>query len=151
MLPADIIKRYLIRQPGADMTTAELWKFYAEISASGELDPMTRQQFQRVLPGAMAAVFGANKCHSIQRGTQSLRGFKSVTINEHAIPVTTLELELTLPRDETGLVGSWELAVPVEGPVSYSGEHVKIDWTIAAEAGGRLLAELPIWIKPPRR
>lgn len=86
-------KRYLTRQPGADMTCAELWQFYSEVAASGEVEPLTKQEFLRALPGAMAAVFGVNKCHSIRRDGHTQRGFKRVTVREHTSPVTTLELE----------------------------------------------------------
>ena len=78
-------KRYLMRQPGADMTTAELWIFYAEVAAAGESVPLTMQEFLRALPGAMAAVFGLRKCHTVRRDAQVLRGFKSVTIREGAV------------------------------------------------------------------
>jgi len=86
-------RRYLMRQPGADMTTAELWKFYAEVAAAGESEPLTKQEFLRALPGAMAAAFGVNKCHSIRRDGQTVRGFKSVTIRDEASPVMALEVE----------------------------------------------------------
>jgi hypothetical protein len=86
-------RRYLLRQPGADMATAELWKFYAEVAAAGESEPLTKQEFLRALPGAMAAVFGLRKCHSVQRDGQTLRGFKSVTIREQTSPVMTVEVE----------------------------------------------------------
>lgn len=87
------IKRYLVRQPGADMTTTELWRFYSEVAASGESELLTKQEFLRALPGAMAAAFGLRKCHTVQRDGQTLRGFKSVTIRDEANPVTTLEAE----------------------------------------------------------
>lgn len=78
--------RYLMRQPGADMATAELWKFYAEVAAAGESEALTKQEFLRALPGAMAAAFGLRKCHTVQRDGQVVRGFKSVTIREQAQP-----------------------------------------------------------------
>ena len=84
---------YLIRDPGQDMTTAELWRFYAEVAAAGESEPLTRQEFLRALPGAMAAAYGLRKCHTVRRDGQTLRGFKSVTIREEASPVRTLEVE----------------------------------------------------------
>jgi hypothetical protein len=34
------------------------------------------------LPGAMAAVFGVRKCHTVKRDGQTVRGFKSVTIRD---------------------------------------------------------------------
>ena len=82
-----------MRQPGADLTTNELWKFYLEIASTGALEPLTKQEFQRALPGAMAAAFGLRKCHAITRDGQTLRGFKSVTIRDAASPVVMLDLE----------------------------------------------------------
>jgi Carboxylesterase family len=38
----------------------------------------------RALPGAMAAVFGVRKCHTVKRDGQTVRGFKSVTIRDDA-------------------------------------------------------------------
>jgi hypothetical protein len=51
------VERYLVRQPGADMSSAELWAFYMEVAAAGESDPLTKQGFLRAMPGAMAAAF----------------------------------------------------------------------------------------------
>ena len=82
-----------MRQPGADLTTNELWKFYLEIASTGALEPLTKQEFLRALPGAMAAAYGLRKCHTIKRQGQTLRGFKSVTIREAANPAAMLELE----------------------------------------------------------
>jgi len=87
------VKRFLQRQPGADMTTAELWRFYAEVAAAGESEPLTRQEFLRALPGAMAAAFGLRKCHTVRRGKQTVRGFNSVTIRDEASPATSLEVQ----------------------------------------------------------
>ena len=86
-------KRYLMRQPGADATTDELWKFYAEIAASGELEPLSKAEFLRRLTGAMLAVFGANKCHSIRRDKQTVRGFKSVNLRMDTCSPSVLEIE----------------------------------------------------------
>ena|SRR6266516_729356 len=86
-------KRYLTRQPGSDLSTAELWRFYTEVVAAAESEPLTKQEFLRALPGAMAAVFGVNKCHTIQRDGQTVRGFKSVTIREHALSPSVIEIE----------------------------------------------------------
>lgn len=86
-------KRFLARDPASDLTSQELWQFYAEVAAAGELEPLTKQEFLRALPGAMAAAFGVNKCHSIERDGQTLRGFKSVTVREHALGPSVFELE----------------------------------------------------------
>jgi hypothetical protein len=77
-------KRFLERQPGADMSSAELFTFYAEVAAAGESDPLSKPEFLRALPGAMAAVFGVRKCHTVKRDGQTVRGFKSVTIRDDA-------------------------------------------------------------------
>jgi hypothetical protein len=74
--------QYLMRDPAQDMTSAELWRFYSEIAAAGELEALTRQEFLRALPGAIEVTFGVEKCHAIRRDGQTLRGFKSVTISE---------------------------------------------------------------------
>lgn len=73
-------KRYLVRQPGADMTCAELWQFHREVVAAGELEPLAKQEFLRALPGAMSSVFGVNKCHTIRRDRHTVRGFRGVGV-----------------------------------------------------------------------
>ncbi len=80
-------QRYLVRQPGTDMSSAQLWTFYEEVAAAGEVEPLTKQEFLRALPGAMAGVFGVRNCHTIKRDGHTLRGFKSVTIREDASDV----------------------------------------------------------------
>ena len=85
-------RRYLARQPGADITSAELWQFYAEVAAAGELEPLTRQEFLRALPGAMAAAFGVNKCHGIQRDGRTVRGFKNVGVREQSLAPSMFEI-----------------------------------------------------------
>ncbi len=87
--PVEIFARnYLSPDPADDLTTAELWQFYREIVAAGELEPLTKQAFLRALPDVMAMVFGARKCHSIKRDGKSVRGFKSVTIREENLSGT---------------------------------------------------------------
>ena len=39
--------RYLVRQPDAEMSSAELWTFYKEIASAGDIDPLTKQEFLR--------------------------------------------------------------------------------------------------------
>ncbi len=87
------VQHYLAPEHGSDMRSAELWGFYAEVAAAGELEPLSKAQFLRRLPGAMETAFGVKKSHSIMRGGQTVRGFKSVTIREETSPMTTLELE----------------------------------------------------------
>jgi hypothetical protein len=77
-------KHYLVRQPGVDMSTAELWTFYQEVAATGEVEALSRQEFLRALPGAMAMLFGVSKSHTVKREGKTVRGFKSVTIREDA-------------------------------------------------------------------
>ena len=86
-------QRYLVREPTSDMTSEELWQFYKEVAASGELEPLTKPAFQRALPGAMESAFGVKKCHAIKRGRQTVRGFKGVGVREEACPATAPELD----------------------------------------------------------
>ena len=73
-------RKYLLREPDADVSSHELWKFYSEIVAAGELEPLTQRAFQRTLPGAMELTFGVKKCHSIKRAERTVRGFKGVDL-----------------------------------------------------------------------
>src|ERR1039458_8361156 len=61
-------RRYLVREPGSDLTSKELWKFFAEVSASGELEPLSKAAFLSRLPGIMELTFGTRKSHNVQRG-----------------------------------------------------------------------------------
>lgn len=70
------------------MTSTELWQFYREVAAAGEVEPLSKSEFMRRLPGVMEATFSVKKCHNIRRGAQTVRGFKSVSIAETACPVT---------------------------------------------------------------
>jgi hypothetical protein len=85
--------QYLMRDPGRDATSAELWRFYMEIVTAGELEPLTKQEFLRKLPGALEATFGAKKCHNVERDGSKVRGFRAVTIREEPSPVTALGVE----------------------------------------------------------
>jgi hypothetical protein len=58
---AAFAKTYLTLDPACDISTAELWRFYKEIAAAGELEPLTQRAFERALPGAMAATFAVKK------------------------------------------------------------------------------------------
>ena len=92
--------QYLMRDPGRDVTCAELWRFYREIAAAGELEPLSKSQFLRALPAAMDGAFGAKKSHSVERGAVKLRGFRAVTIRENTDQVTTAKpKEITAPRN----------------------------------------------------
>jgi hypothetical protein len=80
-----------MRDPARDITCAELWRFYKEIAAAGELESLSKSQFLRALPAAMEGAFGVKKSHSVQRGAAKLRGFRAVTIRENTDAVTTVE------------------------------------------------------------
>jgi hypothetical protein len=86
-------KRYLVRDPARDLTSAQLWEFYAEVVASGEVDPLSRPEFLRRLPAVMESLYNVRKSHNIQRSGGRVRGFKGITIREHVFPPTALELE----------------------------------------------------------
>jgi hypothetical protein len=86
-------KRYLTRDPASDLTCAELWQFFGEVSASGEVGPLSKSEFLRRLPTALEEIFNVRKCHNVERDGQRLRGFRGVGIRVDASPVTTLELE----------------------------------------------------------
>jgi len=84
-------RQFLVRDPGADASSHELWRFYAEIASAGELEPLKKQEFLRKLPGALETTFGVKKCHNVERDGTKVRGFKSVTIREEISPTTPLE------------------------------------------------------------
>ena len=85
-------KRWVKLDPNSDMSVAELWEFYAEIAAAGKAEPISRSVFQRSLPGAMMAVFGARKSHAIRRDAKTLRGFRGITISDtHDEPVWQID------------------------------------------------------------
>jgi hypothetical protein len=86
-------RRYLLREPASDLTSAELWKFFAEVSASGELEPLSKAAFLSRLPGIMELTFGTRKSHNVQRGGRRLRGFRGVGIRLDACAPATPESE----------------------------------------------------------
>jgi hypothetical protein len=75
-------ERYLKRDALEDVTCAELWQFYREIVAAGDLEPVSKSEFLRLLPAAMETTFGVKKCHGILRDGVRLRGFRSVTLRD---------------------------------------------------------------------
>ena len=79
-------KRYLARDPGSDMSCAELWQFYAEVAAAGEAEKLKQAEFYRALPAAMASVFGVRKSHAINRDGTNVRGFRGIAVREQAEP-----------------------------------------------------------------
>lgn len=86
-------RRYLAPDPAGDLSSEELWKFYSEIMAAGELPPMRKQAFLRLLPSAMAAVFGTQKSHDLHRNGGRVRGFRGVSIRLDAGSRAVVELE----------------------------------------------------------
>ena len=82
------VQNYLVREPASDLSTAELWCFYREVAAAGELPPLARQAFQTALPAAMGAVLGVKKCHRLNRDGHNVRGFKGVELRGVALPPT---------------------------------------------------------------
>jgi hypothetical protein len=78
------VTHYLAWEPGTDVSTSELWEFFSEIVAAGELEPSSKQAFLRALPSAMEARYGAKKCHTIKRDGHCVRGFKEIGLREAA-------------------------------------------------------------------
>ena len=89
----DFAKSYLISDPAADVSCGELWTFFREIADAGGLPPVRKAAFLRQLPAAMATIFGARKCHAIQRGGHRVRGFRGVNLRLDASPPAAVELE----------------------------------------------------------
>jgi hypothetical protein len=73
-------KRYLAREPASDLTSAELWQFFGEVAATGEVEPLSKSEFLRRLPAVLQAVFDVRKSHAVEREGRHLRGFKGVGI-----------------------------------------------------------------------
>jgi hypothetical protein len=73
-------KCYLMREPAQDVTSAELWRFFVEVAASGQVLPLSKAEFLRRLPGVMEGLFGALKSHNIEREGHRVRGFRGVGI-----------------------------------------------------------------------
>jgi len=73
-------KRYLMREPTEDVTSAELWRFFAEVAASGQVLLLPKAEFLRRLPAVMERLFGALKSHNVERVGHRLRGFRGVGI-----------------------------------------------------------------------
>jgi hypothetical protein len=85
-------RHYLMRQPGTQISTAELWQFYREIVEGGELEPLTKQVFERALRGAMEMTYGVKKSHNVKCGDGMVRGFRNIAIREVALPLPTPEV-----------------------------------------------------------
>ena len=78
---------FLVHDPTRDMTCKELLDYYSELVATGEVAPLSKGEFLRALPAAMAAVYGTKKRHTIKRGGQNLRGFRGIRINDLSAPI----------------------------------------------------------------
>lgn len=63
------------------------------------------------------------------------------------VPLPRLELEAGRP-----VRWSTELPLPAEGPPSYCGEHVKLDWelSVGPREGAGPRARLRLWVRPAR-
>jgi hypothetical protein len=86
-------KKFLIRDLANDVTSQELWQFFGEVFASGELEALSKSEFLRRLPGVMASTFDVRKSHNIQRSGHRLRGFRGVGVRLDASPPSVVELE----------------------------------------------------------
>jgi hypothetical protein len=74
------VRDYLVADAKLDLSCNELWRFFQEVVAAGELSPMRKAVFLRQLPGLMQEVFQLRKCHRIQRESHHVRGFKGVSV-----------------------------------------------------------------------
>jgi hypothetical protein len=79
-------RRFLLRDPVGDVTSEELWTFFGEVVASGELEPLSKTEFLSRLPGVMESSFGVRKSHNIRRGGQRVRGFRGVGLRMEEPP-----------------------------------------------------------------
>jgi hypothetical protein len=86
-------KQHLMRDLTIDMTSQELWMFYSEVAAAGEVEPLSKSDFLRRLPGVMEAGFSARKAHNIERGGRRVRGFRGVTIRLDTPAPDVIEVE----------------------------------------------------------
>ena len=77
-------RKYLARDPGSDVTSAELWTFFNEVAATGEVDPLSKAEFLRRLPAVMRAAFDVKKSHAVESEGGRRRGFKGITLREQA-------------------------------------------------------------------
>jgi hypothetical protein len=79
-------KRYLLRDLGSAMTSVELWDFFREVAALGDVETLSKSEFLRRLPGAMGNVYGIKKCHNIRSKTGRVRGFRGISVREIELP-----------------------------------------------------------------
>lgn len=76
------VQEYLAPDPKGDVSCAELWEFFQEVVAAGELPGMRKTVFLRQLPTVMEAVFRVRKSHHVERSGHKVRGFKGITVRE---------------------------------------------------------------------
>lgn len=76
--------RYLLRNPGSDMTCSELWAFFAEVAACGEVAVVSKSEFLLRLPGIMVSTFAVRKSHNVLRHGRRQRGYKGIGIQMDA-------------------------------------------------------------------
>lgn len=81
---AKFAKKFLIRDPANDQTSQELWQYFCEISASGELERLSKAEFLRRLPTVLETIFGVRKAHNVERDGHRVRGFRGVGIRMDA-------------------------------------------------------------------
>jgi hypothetical protein len=75
-------KEYLAPDTSDELSCHDLWRFFSEIVAAGDLPPMPKTAFFRELPAIMESVFGVKRSHSIKRAGKTVRGYKGVTIRD---------------------------------------------------------------------
>jgi hypothetical protein len=96
-------QRYLAPEPGSDLASKELWKFFAEVAATRELEPLSKAEFLSRLPGVMELTFDLRKSHNIQRAGRRVRGFCGVGIRLDPCPPDVLEVEAEVGVDQQTL------------------------------------------------
>jgi hypothetical protein len=74
------VEYYLEADANSDMSCEEIWRFFQEVVAAGELPPIRKAVFLRQLPILMREVFQLRKCHRIQRESHHVRGFKGISV-----------------------------------------------------------------------
>ena len=74
------VREYLVADAKADLSCAEAWQYFLEVTQAGELQPMRKSAFLRQLPTVMEAVFNARKAHNVERSGRRQRGFRGVGV-----------------------------------------------------------------------
>ena len=100
---AKFAREHLERDQTRDVSCTELWKFYNEIAAAGELPPLRGNDFFRRLPNVLAAVYRVRKSHNVIRDGRRVRGFRGITIS---LPELFMEAEPEISIEPESLPGS---------------------------------------------